>query len=92
MVLLDYFGQTDGQPCGECDVCRQEHQAGVTRSEFEQISRKVNDLLLEKPLPIQDLVQELDGKEKQVLGVTRWMLDNGDIINGSDGRLHSRES
>lgn len=92
VVLLDYFGQTDGQPCGECDVCRKEHQAGVTRSEFGQIFRKVNELLLEKPLAIQELVQEVDGKEKQVLGVTRWMLDNGDIINGSDGRLHCRES
>jgi ATP-dependent DNA helicase RecQ len=92
VILLSYFGQKDAMPCGECDICREEHQSGVTRSEFELISGRVNDLLQEKPLPIQELVREVNGKEKQVLVVTRWLLDNGDIINGSDGRLYCSES
>jgi len=92
IVLLNYFGQGDAQACDRCDVCRQEHQAGVTRSEFDQISRRVTELLLENPLAVHDLVRELDGKENLVLGVTRWMLDSGDIINGSDGRLHCSKS
>ncbi|HEY5510198.1 MAG TPA: ATP-dependent DNA helicase RecQ [Prolixibacteraceae bacterium] len=73
--LLAYFGEYGSKPCGKCDVCTGEHQSGITNAEFEAISEMIGRLLLDGPLEIRYIVDRVEAKEKSVLKVVRWMLD-----------------
>jgi ATP-dependent DNA helicase RecQ len=77
--LLAYFGEMDSSPCGNCDVCRGEHQSGITNAEFGEISKKIVQLLLSKSMEINEITGGMEGNEKKVLRVVRWMLDQGTI-------------
>ena len=83
--LLAYFGEPGSGSCGSCDVCRGEHQSGISNSEFEEISLKIRQLLLVVPMDIKEVVSQCNGNEKSVLKVARWLLDHGDLeINASN--------
>ena len=43
-LLLQYFGEWDSTPCGECDVCRRNEIHRVRNTDFELISREIQDL------------------------------------------------
>ncbi len=83
--LLAYFGEKGSKPCGQCDVCRGEHQSGISNTEFNEISRKIMQLLQASPMEIKELNRNIEGNEKNILRVTRWMLDQGNLeINASN--------
>ena len=83
--LLAYFGERGSGNCGQCDVCKGEHQSGISNSEFEGISFKINKILLEGPMSIKELVRHCEGNEKSVLAVARWLLDQGNLeMNASN--------
>jgi ATP-dependent DNA helicase RecQ len=44
-ILLEYFGETDSAPCGNCDVCKSLQFLGLTTFEFTKISERVKNLL-----------------------------------------------
>ena len=83
--LLAYFGESGSKPCGQCDVCKGEHRSGITNAEFDEINRKIVQLLLAGPMEIKEISRNIDGNEKSVLKVARWMLDQGKIeMNASN--------
>ncbi len=83
--LLAYFGEKGSRPCGQCDVCRGEHQSGISNAEFDEISRKIMQLLQAGPMGINEMNGNIEGNEKNILRVTRWMLDQGTLeINTSN--------
>jgi len=73
--LLAYFGEHGSKPCGKCDVCTGEHQSGISNAEFERISEKICQLLPDGPLEIRQIIARTEEKEKSVVKVVRWMLD-----------------
>ena len=77
--LLDYFGEHGSRPCGKCDVCTGEHQSGISNAEFQLISEKVCQLLQNGPMEIRQVVSTTEAKEKNVLKVVRWLLDQGTL-------------
>jgi ATP-dependent DNA helicase RecQ len=85
--LLAYFGERGSQSCGQCDVCRGEHQAGISNSEFEDISTEINALLIAGPMEIKEMIRQCEGNEKSVLKVSRWMLDQGNLAMDASGLL-----
>jgi ATP-dependent DNA helicase RecQ len=87
VVLLAYFGQSNSEPCGTCDVCTGDHKSGIKVSDFERISKKVVLLLQDQPYPIEKIIYALNETEVNVTKVSRWLLDNGKIKANSEGKL-----
>lgn len=85
--LLSYFGEKGSKPCGKCDVCTGEHQSGISNAEYEEISRNILLLLEPGPMEIKEINRNMEGKEKSILRVTRWMLDHGKLELNRSGRL-----
>jgi ATP-dependent DNA helicase RecQ len=78
--LLAYFGEHGSKPCGKCDVCTGEHQSGISNAEFEVISEKICQLLPDGPLEIRRIIARTEEKEKSVVKVVRWLLDQGTLV------------
>jgi ATP-dependent DNA helicase RecQ len=85
--LLAYFGERESKNCGQCDVCKGEHQAGISNAEFKEISSRILELLTIGPLEIKEVNRNMEGNEKNILRVTRWMLDHGNIALNDTGQL-----
>ena len=85
--LLTYFGERGSKPCGKCDVCTGEHKSGISNAEFNEISDAILLLLNSGPMEIKEINRNTGGKEKSILKVTRWMLDQGKLEMNSSGRL-----
>lgn len=81
--LLAYFGEHGAKPCGQCDVCKGEHQSGIGNAEFALISEQIRKLLSDGPADIKALVARCEGAEQQVVKVARWLLDQG-ILSAND--------
>ena len=86
--LLDYFGEKKTLNCGICDVCRQMHESTPSREEFEEIQKKVREVLQRNPhgMELTEILEETGTPEEKTLTVVRWLLDNGYLITlpGSD--------
>ena len=63
--LLAYFGEKGSKSCGQCDVCRGEHQSGISNVEFDEINRKIVQLLLAGPMEIKEINRNIEGNEKK---------------------------
>ena len=75
-LLLQYFGEWDSTPCGECDVCRRNQIQRIKNKIFEQISGEVKSLQQKGYAPKQ-ILTELSTKyeEPQIVEVMRWLAD-----------------
>jgi ATP-dependent DNA helicase RecQ len=87
VVLLEYFGQYDSEPCGICDVCNGDHESGIRFADFKRISDKIRDILLKESCSIDKIVKMINEPEPLIIKVSRWLLDNGIIKTGSNGLL-----
>ena len=85
--LLSYFGENSSKSCGKCDVCTGEHLSGISNSEFEAISFQIRHLLTKGPVEIKEVIAHCTGSEKNILKVTRWMLDQGNLEINLAGML-----
>jgi ATP-dependent DNA helicase RecQ len=85
LSLQHYFGEEATEPCGVCDLCVvRQHKSGVS----ESIEKKIQYLLLEKPLPLQDLIEAIEiGKEEDRLKVLRSLMDS-DTVKIEDDLYH----
>jgi ATP-dependent DNA helicase RecQ len=57
--LTAYFGETDGEDCGECDVCRSKNRNIMSADKFDEAFDKIFEILSSTPLNIDDLVDRL---------------------------------
>ena len=75
--LLAYFGESETQDCGHCDVCLEKKKQVVQLSD-EQLAEHLTKLLAAGPLPLHTLVimSGVDPEER-VLEMVRWMVENG---------------
>lgn len=78
-TLLSYFGQTHSESCGNCDVCRGDHETGMSFSEFSKLSEKIKKVVSSDKVTIHQIIHQLNEPEKKVIQVSRWMLDK-DLI------------
>jgi ATP-dependent DNA helicase RecQ len=85
-ILLEYFGETDSAPCGNCDVCKSVEFFGLTTFEFTKITEKIKSLI-ETPCTYEKLLLNLEGDQQKLRPVIKWLLDNEKIIYRVDGLL-----
>lgn len=74
-ILLTYFGETKIKDCGQCDICLSKNAIGISNYKFNEITRLLDNLLQNKELPIDQLVNELSTFESNdVITVIRFQL------------------
>lgn len=80
-LLLQYFGEFDSKPCGECDVCRKKHQRQSDAANFQKIAEEVKKLSKKSGETTKNILEELSVlyEESQIENVIRWLLDNNEI-------------
>jgi ATP-dependent DNA helicase RecQ len=85
-ILLEYFGETDSAPCGNCDVCKSLETLGLTTFEFGKIADRVKKII-ETPCTYEKLLLNLEGDQQKLRQVIKWLLDNEKIIYRVDNLL-----
>lgn len=85
-MLLRYFGEKNEHNCGQCDVCRQQHQSGLKSGEFEAISQQLQALLKENPLSLQEIKDKIQVPENHLMKVVSYLVSE-EIIRQENGYL-----
>ena len=87
-LLLAYFGETETYRCGNCDVCLERNKLELTDIDFDSISRQVVLLLGVHSMPLDALVNSIQGyKEDKAIKVVQWLLDNGQLKYDNEDKI-----
>lgn len=87
IFLLNYFGEKNGNPCGQCDVCTKKLENTLSSAEFQKISTWIQNALLKNKYTLEKLIEDSTFEEKKTINTLRWMMDNKKIIRQEDGTL-----
>ncbi len=89
LFLLAYFGEKGKKRCGQCDVCLERNQAGVSAYEFNRVVKAIKPLILSEKHTLETLMNAMDLMlpEEKILNVIRYLIDNGKISENDDGVL-----
>ena len=87
-ILLEYFDEKTTKNCGQCDYCRKNKENQSLDEEMNQIKKRIENLLKEKPKSIERLLEDLKdvGETKSVLMI-RWMMDHEILVQTSENEL-----
>ena len=82
VLLLSYFGERKSTPCGNCDVCLQQHHEQVTAQIYDRIKEAVIEQQQQGNQDIKSIIVALSKQfdEEQVVKVIRVMQDRGYAI------------
>lgn len=87
--LTEYFGETDGTDCGECDVCRSKNLKVVSADKFDKAFDVVYETLSEKPYLYDDLIQHIREYDEELLTVILKKLYDDELAAiDIDGYIH----
>ena len=87
-VLLAYFGETNADDCGVCDICLENKRKNLTHAEFEQILEEIVNILSMHTLTLKELVEHIpDHREEKILKVLQWLMDNNEVLYDDDNKL-----
>lgn len=75
-LLLEYFGDREGQACGQCDVCRGQLQNQDVDVQYERFLEVLRNLDKEH-IPLDELVDRLPALTQHSHALLRWAADNG---------------
>lgn len=90
--LLAYFGETNKQRCGICDVCRKKNKTQLNEVEFNTISSFIEEKIKPEPKHLYQLIAiGSDFDEEKLIQTIQWMLDNGKLIRDKDEKLKWNE-
>jgi len=87
LQLLEYFGETGKQRCGNCDVCRKRNAMKVNKLQFDYIIEDMKKRLAEKPVAVHELVASMDYAEEDIKEVIDFLLENKKMIYMGSGML-----
>ncbi len=73
LQMMEYFGELDGTPCGQCSVCKQNNLSGA--KDTETIVSAILALLKENPHDSRSLVKNLNFAEEEMLEAIDLLLD-----------------
>ncbi len=86
--LLEYFGEVNHQPCGQCDVCLRKKHPDTPDQDHQ---RHRNAILQRLQAGINDLNAIVDSMdwtaEKAILSTVRQMLENKELAYDDEGKL-----
>ena len=83
--LLDYFGQSGGRTCENCDICIERKKIDLSDKEFEDISLKIKELLSNQRISAEKIVNTLAYNKEKIWKVFSWLEDTEIIEEEKDG-------
>ncbi len=90
--LLEYFGEKNVKPCGQCDVCESNLEKPLKNDKIKQIEDLIRDSLSRSPQSMSSLVEAISETfhEDMTIETIRWLIDSG-VICSEDGilKLHN---
>ncbi|MBQ2076510.1 MAG: RecQ family zinc-binding domain-containing protein, partial [Bacteroidales bacterium] len=85
--LLAYFGETDVDRCGECDVCKRRNELGLSKYEFDIILEKIKRILGESPYLYNELIDKVGEDETKTVNVIKWLFDNNKVLYNEERKI-----
>ena len=85
--LLDYFGETNSNYCGRCDVCTSKNALELSNYEFDVISTNLKKIINENEVTIEQCVDAVKGDNSKTLKVLRWLMENEKLHEADNGKL-----
>jgi len=85
--LLAYFGETDNNRCGSCDVCTRRNSLEMSKYEFDIILDEVKNIINLEPCLLNELVDKIDFDESKIIKVIQWLFENKKIQYDEKQRL-----
>ncbi len=87
-LLLAYFGETETNSCGQCDICLEEKRKILHADEFDAISKQIKQLLSLQSLELKVLVNSItDVHEDKIIHTIQWMVDNDQLMYNDQNLL-----
>ncbi|MFK5957428.1 MAG: RecQ family ATP-dependent DNA helicase [Lutibacter sp.] len=82
--LLSYFGESNTEDCGKCDVCKSKIQS---KNSLLTISTTIINLLNNKPMSSQELTEQLNFTKSEILNTLKILLEQHKIIITSQNKF-----
>jgi ATP-dependent DNA helicase RecQ len=87
-LLLAYFGETNSENCGVCDVCLERNKQELNTPDFEKIAETIKALLSVSSLGLKELVEQCaSNKEVLVIKTLQQLMDEGTVIYDEENKL-----
>ena len=79
-ILLNYFGEQESNNCGKCDFCINEKRKNIKESEYKEITDKLETILNDKELTIEEICMLIPNyHEQQLTSIIQYLFDNDRI-------------
>lgn len=89
-TLANYFGEDTDRTCGICDNCLKKKSADLSSEEFEQIRRRVMQVIETSSVPAVRLFDSMEGVQKEKLKrVINWLQAESKLIIDQEGYVRN---
>lgn len=85
-LLLEYFGETSGKNCGQCDVCRNKVNNQASDREFDKLIYILKNIR-EDEVSLAELEKQIPEITKHSHALLRWSIENKLIHLSPDKRV-----
>ncbi len=85
--LLAYFGETDVDRCGCCDVCLRRNELELSKYEFDIILEKIKNILSKTAYLYNDLIDKVGEDEQKTVKVIKWLFENNKIMYDDERKI-----
>jgi ATP-dependent DNA helicase RecQ len=87
-LLLAYFGETNSENCGVCDVCLDRNKQELSDADFENIAEKIKALLSVSSLDLKEVVEQCEiKKEALVIKTLQQLMEEGTVMYNEENKL-----
>ena len=80
IILSRYFGDTETEPCGCCDVCLAKRRHAKSEDSAEAVEECIIECLKEGEMPLREIARRVAAKPQTISDVLYRMLDRGVVV------------